>query len=193
MLPVAILCGGRATRLGELTKDTPKYLVDVCGKPFAYWQLQLLKEQGYTDIVLLTGHLHEQIEAMIGDGSQWGVNVRYQRDPMDGLGTHGAIQWALQLLGPEFFVLYGDSYLSIAMEEFECVFRRSKLDALLTVFNGIDYGLRAFRRYYPRHAQFLNMAEPFQEIGSFDGLADVRRTISQRNGLDCADGRSPGD
>lgn len=185
MMPVVILCGGKATRLGDLTKATPKYLVDVCGKPFAWWQLQLLRKQGYTDILLLTGHLHEQIEATIGDGSACGVQVRYQRDIMDGLGTHGALLMAQTLIEPPFFVLYGDSYLECDYAEIEGHFRRQKLDALLTTWQGIDYGLRAFRRYPPRHATFHEMFQPFQEVGSLAGLERLHTYLSGRSFGDC--------
>jgi NDP-sugar pyrophosphorylase family protein len=182
MMPVAILCGGKATRLGDLTKDTPKYLVDVNGKPFAWWQIQLLKSHGYTDIVLLTGHLHEQIESVVGDGSPWGVNVRYHRDTMHDIGTHGAILSALPLLGHTFFVLYGDSYLDCDYANLERLFREdTRQDALFTIYHDKDYGLRAFRRYPARHAKLHYMHHPFMEIGSHAGLAQLRTHLSERN------------
>src|SRR6185295_10373033 len=64
-LPVAILAGGLATRLGRIAEGTPKALVDVAGRPFAEHQVELLVSQGLADIVLLVGHLGEQIEAAL--------------------------------------------------------------------------------------------------------------------------------
>ena len=49
MLPLAILAGGYATRLGSLTKDSPKCLIEINGRPFIDWQLDLLIKNGYSD------------------------------------------------------------------------------------------------------------------------------------------------
>jgi len=51
MLPLAILAGGYATRLGSLTTETPKCLVEISGRPFVDWQLDLLMEQGYSNFI----------------------------------------------------------------------------------------------------------------------------------------------
>ena len=56
-IQVAILAGGLATRLGELTRNRPKSLVEILHKPFLTYQLELLKQQGVTDVVLCIGHL----------------------------------------------------------------------------------------------------------------------------------------
>ena len=67
-LPVAILAGGLATRLGDVSRATPKSLVDVGGRPFAVRQLELLRRAGVDDVVFCLGHLGEQVQAAIGDG-----------------------------------------------------------------------------------------------------------------------------
>ncbi len=203
MMPVAILCGGKGTRLAPLTDHCPKYLVDVNGKPFAWWQIQLLKSHGYTDLVLCTGHLHEQIEAYVGDGSQWGVQVRYCREEKP-LGVDGAIRQALPLLGERFFTLYGDSYLECDYAEIERLFRLNcgDFDAILTWYAGVDYGLRAFDLYPPDTAEILHMSQPFREIGSHAGLEQLRSHLSDPNQPDSAvarpaedpaDGRNAGE
>ena len=66
-VPVAILAGGRATRLRPLTDAVPKALVDVGGRPFIDLQLALLRRRGLRRAVLCLGHLGEQIEAYLGD------------------------------------------------------------------------------------------------------------------------------
>jgi len=68
-LPVAILAGGLATRLHPITETIPKALVEVAGKPFILRQLEYLRRQGVSRVVLCTGFLGEQIEAIVGDGS----------------------------------------------------------------------------------------------------------------------------
>jgi NDP-sugar pyrophosphorylase family protein len=111
MLPVAVLAGGLARRLGQLTETVPKSLLRVAGRPFIHWQLGLLAQQGVTEAVLCVGHLGEQIRAAVGDGTGFGITVRYSFDGRTLLGTGGALKRAEPMLGTAFFVLYGDSYL----------------------------------------------------------------------------------
>src|SRR5882672_3259451 len=79
-LTVALLAGGLATRLRPITEDIPKSLVDIGGQPFAGHQFELLRRHGLTDIVILAGYLGEKIQDTVGDGSRWGVRVRYVFD-----------------------------------------------------------------------------------------------------------------
>jgi len=137
-LPVAILAGGAATRLGEIARETPKSLIDVAGRPFVAHQLELLRRHGLTDVVLCVGHLGAQIEAAIGDGSRHGVRVRYFHDGAAPLGTGGALRHAAPMLGDAFFVLYGDSYLDCDYQAVERAFLACGRPALLTVFRNDD-------------------------------------------------------
>ena len=103
MLPVAILAGGLATRLRPITETIPKALVEVAGEPFITRQLNFLREQGVRKVVLCIGYLGEMIQTLVGDGSQYGLEVVYSPDGPELLGTGGAIKQALPLLGPNFF------------------------------------------------------------------------------------------
>lgn len=132
-LPVAILAGGRATRLAPIAETIPKSLVDVAGKPFLARQLDYLRKQGISSVVLCVGHLGDQIKQAVGDGAAFGLHVRYSWDGPRGLGTGGALKQALPLLGGEFFVFYGDSYLPIDFRDVERDFRESGKPALMTV------------------------------------------------------------
>src|SRR5882672_4551061 len=96
-IPVAILAGGLATRLHPLTEKIPKSLVPVAGKPFVVWQLECLRAQGAGRVVLCVSYLGEQIEAEVGDGSAFGLEVRYSWDGPRLLGTGGALRRALPL------------------------------------------------------------------------------------------------
>jgi len=98
-LPVAILAGGLATRMRPLTERVPKVLLEVAGKPFAVHQMELLRENGYSEVVFCVGHLGEMVEELLGDGSQLGMSIRYSYDGDRLLGTGGALIRALPLLG----------------------------------------------------------------------------------------------
>jgi N-acetyl-alpha-D-muramate 1-phosphate uridylyltransferase len=110
-LQAAILVGGLGTRLGSLTKGTPKPMVVVAGKPFLEHEIGLLKRSGIDDFVLCVGYLGEKVESHFGDGSRLGVRVRYSYDGPRLLGPAGALKRAETFLGERFFVTYGDAYL----------------------------------------------------------------------------------
>jgi NDP-sugar pyrophosphorylase family protein len=133
-LPVAILAGGLATRLGPLTKQTPKCLLEVSGRPFVHHQLRQLHDQGVTRVVLCLGYLGEQVQEAIGDGSAFGLEVAYSFDGPELRGTAGAVRRALPLLGEAFFVLYGDSYLECRYVDVQAAFEAAGTLALMTVF-----------------------------------------------------------
>jgi len=119
-MQAVILAGGLGTRLGDITKRVPKPMVPIAGKPYLEYQLNELRRQGITDIVLLTGYLGEQIESHFGDGSQFGLSVRYRREETP-QGTGGGLRDAATLLADEFLLIYGDSYLPI---DYPAVLRR---------------------------------------------------------------------
>lgn len=133
-LPVAILAGGRATRLGPVTAKLPKLLVEVAGEPFFNHQLRLLRSAGLTRIVLCVGHLGELIAGHYGDGTRWGVQLDYSSDGPQPLGTGGALIRARPKLGEAFYVLYGDSYLPIDYAAAGQAFLASGRPGLMTVY-----------------------------------------------------------
>jgi N-acetyl-alpha-D-muramate 1-phosphate uridylyltransferase len=133
MLPVAILAGGLATRLRPLTEHVPKALLRIAGRPFIVHQLELLRSQGLTRVVLCVGHLGEQIQAAVGDGGALGLAIDYSYDGHELLGTGGALKRALPLLGDAFFVLNGDSYLTFPFAVVQSAFLDAGRPALMTV------------------------------------------------------------
>jgi len=104
---VAILAGGFGTRLGDLTRDQPKPMIDISGGPYLERVIDSFARCGLRDIVLLTGYRAEVIEEHFGDGAQFGVRIAYSREH-DPLGTGGAIREARSLLGDRFVMTYGD-------------------------------------------------------------------------------------
>ena len=139
-MQMAILAGGFATRLGNLTEDRPKSMVEVQGKPFLEYQLDMLKKGGINSIVLCLGHMGEQIERYFVNGRKYGINIQYSFEDRL-LGTAGALKKAEVLLDDIFFTMYGDSYLFLNFSRVKSYFEyRNKL-ALMTVYKNYDqYG-----------------------------------------------------
>ena len=133
--PVAILAGGLATRLRPITETIPKSLVTVADEPFINHQLRLLHGHGFRRVVMCVGHLGEAIEKEVGDGGAFGMEVAYAFDGPKLLGTGGALQRALPMLGEKFVVLYGDSYLPMNYAEAVGTFAASGKPGLMTVFH----------------------------------------------------------
>ncbi len=203
MLPVAILAGGLATRLGSLTEAIPKSLIPIDGVPFVAHQLRLLKKNGIQHVILCVGHLGGMIEKTVGDGSSYGVKVDYSYDGAALQGTAGAIRTALPKLGESFFVMYGDSYLACDYPAIEREFLRSNRLGLMTVFrnNGqwdtsnvefadgrilayskknrtprmqyIDYGLGVFRAQAFARSSASDLADVYADLLRTGELAAV--------------------
>jgi MurNAc alpha-1-phosphate uridylyltransferase len=133
-----ILAGGRGTRLGPFTDDLPKALVDVAGRPFLDYQLELLRATGVTDVVLCVGYLGSLVQERIGDGTKHGLSIRYVHDGPIPLGTAGALRNALPVLGDRFLVTYGDTLLSVDYRAVADAHASSRLPALMTVLENAD-------------------------------------------------------
>ena len=137
--PLAILAGGLATRLRPITETIPKVLVPVAGEPFLAHQLRLAASQGFSRVVLCLGHLSEQVEEFLAArGGEFPLEIAISHEGPSRRGTGGALRQALPLLGPEFFVLYGDSYLPIEAVPVWEAFRACGRPALLTVLHNED-------------------------------------------------------
>lgn len=157
-LPVAILAGGLATRLGALTQRVPKALLEINGEPFLAHQLRLLERQGIRRVVLCVGHLGESIREFAGAGERFGMELAYSFDGPSLRGTAGAIHQALPLLGDPFFVMYGDSYLPCDFSLVQSVFEDSGKQALMTVYpnsgrwdaSNVEFAEGRIRRYDKR-------------------------------------------
>ncbi|WP_088284612.1 N-acetylmuramate alpha-1-phosphate uridylyltransferase MurU [Ideonella sp. A 288] len=113
-LPAVILAAGRGERMRPLTDHTPKPLLPVCGKPLIEWHLEALARAGVREVVVNTAWLEEQFPRVLGDGSRWGLRLRYSmegRDHGGALETAGGIAKALPWLGECFWVVSGDVFL----------------------------------------------------------------------------------
>lgn len=111
-----ILAGGQGTRLRPLTINTPKPIVPIGNEPFLLRQIQSLKNAGVTDITLSTGYQPSAIEKTLGDGSDYGVHLRYLVEPAP-MGTAGAYKFAEKFLKQTTLVLNGDILTDIDLRE----------------------------------------------------------------------------
>lgn len=132
-MQAVIMAGGKGTRLAALTKDEiPKPMVPVAGKPLLLWQVERLKENGITDIIMVTGHLGNKIREYFEAGSRFGVTIQYfeEKEP---LGTAGSFYYLKYMLRDDTFVMMsGDLFFDI---DFERMIRfHQKKGAAATLF-----------------------------------------------------------
>src|ERR687883_1429697 len=102
-----ILAGGEGTRLRPLTTTVPKPVVPLVDRPFVVYMLDWLRGHGVDDVVMSCGHLASGVRNVLGDGSAFGIKLRYVEEPRP-LGTGGAVKFAASLLDERFLMLNGD-------------------------------------------------------------------------------------
>ena len=102
-----ILAGGEGTRLRPLTSTVPKPVVPLVDRPFIRFMLDWLRSHGVNDVVMSCGHLASGVRNVLGDGSAFGIRLRYVEEPRP-LGTGGALKYAEPLLDDRFLMLNGD-------------------------------------------------------------------------------------
>jgi NDP-sugar pyrophosphorylase family protein len=138
-----ILAGGEGTRLRPLTIHTPKPIVPIGNQPFLLRQIELLKKAGIRDIILSLNYQPSAIEKVLGDGSDFGVRLRYLIEPIP-LGTAGAYKFAEQFLNNTTVVLNGDILTDIDLQS--VIKHHQNHQALATIVlteveNPLAYGL----------------------------------------------------
>lgn len=138
-----ILAGGEGTRLRPLTATVPKPVVPLVDRPFVAFMLDWLRRHGVDDVVISCGFMASGVRNVLGDGSAYGVRLRYVEEPRP-LGTGGAIKFAEPLLDERVLVLNGDVLtdidLTTQMAQHERTSARVTL-ALVAVDDPSAYGL----------------------------------------------------
>ncbi|MDB4957869.1 MAG: Mannose-phosphate guanyltransferase [Myxococcales bacterium] len=136
-----VLAGGLATRMLPRTETVPKAMLEVAGRPFVDWQLELLARSGIREVVMCIAHLGERIRAHVGDGSRYRLSVLWSEEaPGQLLGTAGAIRAALPLLADTFVVTYGDSYLPFDYGALDRLLRaHGDCDGVMSVFHNAGH------------------------------------------------------
>lgn len=124
-MKTVIMAGGKGTRIASVNAEVPKPMIPILGKPILEYQLDCLRAQGYTEIILVVGHLGHVIRDYFGDGSgispatgkPFGVSIEYvvETEP---LGTAGALYLLKDKLGEDFLLLCGDVIFDIDVGRF---------------------------------------------------------------------------
>lgn len=134
-----IMAGGKGTRLASVTKDIPKPMVPIDGKPILEYQVENLRAYGITDIHVIVGHLSHVIKDFLGDGSKWGVSITYFEEDKP-LGTAGALPLLYRSLDDEFLLLMGDLFIAIDFKRYIAAHKRSRASiSILTHPNSHPY------------------------------------------------------
>jgi NDP-sugar pyrophosphorylase family protein len=167
-----IIAGGEGTRLRPLTFHTPKALVPVCSRPLIDYQVDLCRRHGVTDIVVNLHYLADEVTAHLGDGSRFGVRIRYSRE-IEPLGTAGAVRQAAPYLdGDAMLVFNGDVLTGLDLSALLAFHRRCGAAATLAVTRVPDpapFGL-VLHGGDGRVEGFLEKPSPGEAPGLADGF-----------------------
>jgi NDP-sugar pyrophosphorylase family protein len=138
-----ILAGGKGARLRPLVLYTPKPIVPLANIPFLFFQIDLIKQAGITEIILSLSYQPRKITDIFGDGMKYGVTMRYTHEDLP-LGTAGALKAASNLIDDTIIVLNGDVLTDINLLDVLTYHRAKKAEATIAitrVMNPGGYGL----------------------------------------------------
>ena len=132
MKTAVILAGGKGTRLAEIRSDVPKPMMPVLDRPLLAYQIELLKEHGFTKVWLIVNHLYEHIETYFANGEDFGIEINYYIEQQP-LGTVGGVKAIEQHLQDPFLVLYGDVMMNMDLNRLITFHKNKNADATLVV------------------------------------------------------------
>jgi len=132
-----ILAGGQGTRLRPLSDIRPKAMIEIHGRPFLEEIVEMLKEQGFEEVLMLLGYLPEVVQEYFKDGSKWGLKISYSVTPVEN-NTGRRLKLAEPLLHDCFLLLYCDNYWPMQMKPMWERFVEAGAPAMLTVYGNKD-------------------------------------------------------
>ena len=127
-MKAVILAAGKGKRLGIITKNTPKPMIKVNGKPILEHNLNMCRKAGINDVFINIHHAYNKIKNYFGDGSKFGVNITYNYEPKL-LGTAGALKpFQKSLIPSPFFVIYGDNFIDYDLLDLNIFHEKNNAD-----------------------------------------------------------------
>ncbi|MCX6799376.1 MAG: nucleotidyltransferase family protein, partial [Candidatus Diapherotrites archaeon] len=134
-----ILAGGAGTRLRPITYELSKLVLPVQGKPILWWNIELVKRFGVSEVILAVGYKHEQIKDFWGNGKKFGVRIKYSVEK-EFMGTAGALKMVERNFKrePKFIMMNGDECKDVDFAALNCAFEKNKAVAALAL-TPIDY------------------------------------------------------
>ncbi len=143
-MKAVIMAGGQGTRLRPLTSDQPKPMIRIVNVPCMEHIVRLLERHGFTDIVVTLQFMPEEIQDYFGDGSDWGMNVRYSVEDAPA-GTAGSVKLAEEYLkGERILVISGDALTDADLSRVVEFHKEKDAEAtmvLKSVENPLDFGI----------------------------------------------------
>jgi D-glycero-D-manno-heptose 1,7-bisphosphate phosphatase len=130
-MKVVIQAGGKGTRVSSIANDIPKPMIPICGKPILERQIDCLKRNGLTEIILVIGHLGQRIKDHFGDGGRFGCNITYYSED-EPLGTAGAL-FKIEGLSADFILINGDIVFDIDFSRMIAFHKEKKAHVTLAV------------------------------------------------------------
>lgn len=145
--PVVIIAGGKGTRMPENEKDKPKCLVTIAGKPMLQWQLEDLRRQGFSDIILSLGHKANMVIAWLNESGYTDIKYAVETEP---LGTGGGIKLALGGRREPFMAINCDDLANINLSELIRHSCKNKYDVIsaMEVEDARTFGLLECDEYW---------------------------------------------
>ena len=131
-MKTVIMAGGRGTRMASLSKNLPKPMLPLSGKPILEREIEVLVSQGLSDIILVIGYLGDAIQSYFGDGAKFGAHITYLKE-VNPLGTAGALALLMDALADDdFLLLNGDLLFDVDLTRF--LTHHRKTGAIATIF-----------------------------------------------------------
>lgn len=130
-MKTVIMAGGRGTRISSVASDIPKPMIKIAGKPVLEHEIECLRDQGFTDLIITVSHLGSKIMNYFGDGKRFGVSIKYFNEETP-LGNAGALFKIREQLDRDFLLLNADAIFNINFKRF-IAFHRAH-GALVTLF-----------------------------------------------------------
>ncbi len=132
-----ILAGGRGTRLKSLTDNLPKPMISINRRPFLEYLIDLLKENGIEEVVLLLGYLPDKIREYFGNGSDFGIKIKYSIGDVS-FETGKRIKNAEELLDNNFLLMYCDNYWPLNLKKLVEYHNNHNVLATVTIYTNKD-------------------------------------------------------